>query len=103
MKKLLFFALAALLMMGASSCASQESDPDVAAAKALAQRVIPQQAKHFVFESLPAEANDFFTLRSEGGKIVIGGNNANSMAVDSTTTCATTATSTSAGSPGTKA
>ena len=82
MKKLLFFALAALLIIGASSsCASQESDPDVAAAKALAQRVIPQQAKHFVFESLPAEANDYFTLRSEGGKVVIGGNNANSMAV----------------------
>ena len=81
MKRILLFALSALLILGAGSCTPKETNADVAAAKALAQRVIPQQAKYFVFEALPAEANDYFTLRSEGGKIVIGGNNANSMAV----------------------
>ena len=74
------FILAILCLM--TGCqAQQDQSPDAAAARALAQRVIPAQAGHFVFETLPADTCDFFTLRSEGRKIVIGGNNANSMAV----------------------
>ena len=74
------FILAILCMM--TGCqAQQDQSPDATAARALAQRVIPDAARQFVFETLPADTCDFFTLRSEGRKIVIGGNNANSMAV----------------------
>ena len=82
MKKRILFSLAALLILCAvSSCSQADQSPDAAAARALAGRIIPGQARHFVFETLPADSCDFFTLRSEGNKIVIGGNNANSMAV----------------------
>ena len=82
MKKRILFSLAALLILCAvSSCSQAGQSPDAAAARALAGRIIPGQARHFVFETLPADSCDFFTLRSEGNKIVIGGNNANSMAV----------------------
>ena len=78
-----FYLLALSLLVLAAGCQTTPADenPSVSAAKALTKRVIPQQAKHFSFEALPADCSDYFTLRSEGGKIVIGGNNANSMAV----------------------
>ena len=84
MKRLLVsvLALAALLLMTSGCQTTPASDnPEVNAATALAHRIFPRQAGHFVFEALPAGASDYFTLRSEGRKIVIGGNNANSMAV----------------------
>ena len=74
------FVLAIFCLM--TGCTTQkDQSPDATAARALAQRVIPAQAGHFVFETLPADTCDYFTLRSEGRKVVIGGNNANSMAV----------------------
>ena len=82
MKNFTFIALTALLILSAG-CGSAQKDksPDAMAAKALASRVIPGQASSFVFETLPADTCDYFTLRSEGHKVVVGGNNANSMAV----------------------
>ena len=79
MKKLAILTISLILLAGCS--AQKDKSPDALAAKALAQRVIPQQAANFVFETLPADTCDFFTLRSEGRRIVIGGNDANSMAV----------------------
>ena len=81
MKKLLLFSLAALLLASTSCNGPKDNSADAAAARALAQRVIPSHAGHFAFETLPADTADFFTLRQEGRKVVIGGNNANSMAV----------------------
>ncbi|MBR1538117.1 MAG: alpha-N-acetylglucosaminidase [Bacteroidales bacterium] len=81
MRNFLILSLSALLLLSGCTSAQKDKSPYAMAAKALAQRVIPQSAAHFVFETLPADSCDFFTLRSEGRKIVIGGNNANSMAV----------------------
>ena len=82
MKNFILLALAALLTVGSvCSCAQKDDSADAAAARALTERIIPGSARSFVFETLPADTADFFTLRSEGRKIVIGGNNANSMAV----------------------
>ncbi|GHT16034.1 alpha-N-acetylglucosaminidase [Bacteroidia bacterium] len=48
----------------------------------LVQRLIPQQAGHFVFEQVgAADSVDWYELESRGGQIVIRGNNSNSMAV----------------------
>ena len=60
---------------------SDNTDPEVAAASALASRVLPAKADRFVFETIPAAEADFFTLRQDGRKVVIGGNNAGAMAV----------------------
>ncbi|MBQ5936012.1 MAG: alpha-N-acetylglucosaminidase [Bacteroidales bacterium] len=80
MKNLTILSISLVLLL--SGCSAQkDKSPDALAAKALAQRVIPAQAGHFVFETLPADTCDYFTLRSEGRKIVVGGNDANSMAV----------------------
>lgn len=69
--------------MTAVACSSPKSydSADSAAAAALAARVVPEAADHFVFETLPADSCDFFVLRQDGDRLVIGGNNANSMAV----------------------
>ena len=70
-----------LLLTAGCQSAPKDKSPDATAARALAQRVIPTHASHFAFETLPADTADYFTLRQEGRKVVIGGNNANSMAV----------------------
>ncbi len=80
MKNLTILSISLVLLLAGCS-AQKDKSPDALAAKALAQRVIPAQAGHFVFETLPADSCDYFTLRSEGRKIVVGGNDANSMAV----------------------
>jgi len=79
MKRILIPFVVLSLMAGCAAPKAQ--NPDTEAARALAQRVIPEQARNFSFEAAPADTCDYFTLRSEGRKIVIGGNNANSMAV----------------------
>ena len=81
MKKHILPLVLTILCLMTGCHAQKDQSPDATAARALAQRVIPAQAGHFVFETLPADTCDYFTLRSEGRKIVIGGNNANSMAV----------------------
>src|SRR5208283_809897 len=45
-------------------------------ARGLLQRVVPQQAKFFVVETIPAEnGQDVFEIESRAGKIVLRGNN----------------------------
>jgi alpha-N-acetylglucosaminidase len=54
----------------------------IMAAKGLTQRILPEWANRIDFKEIPREnGNDVFELTSSGDKIVIGGNNANSMAV----------------------
>lgn len=74
MKRL--FGLLAALSLVVCSC---NSDPDLRAAADLASRVIPKQASQIKFERIDSQ-KDVFSLESRGRKIVIGGNNANSMA-----------------------
>ena len=82
MKKVLALTvLTALFLTAGCGRVGHDGSPDAKAAADLAARVIPDAASHFSFETLPADTADFFTLRSEGSRIVIGGNNANSMAV----------------------
>ena len=80
MKRFFLFTLV-VAMLTAACGRTDDGTPDANAAAELAARVIPDAARHFVFETLPADTADFFTLRQEGGKVAIGGNNANSMAV----------------------
>lgn len=76
MKHLLGLGAALTLVICALSF---NTDPEIKAAKGLAKRVIPEQASNFKFVHF-SDTLDRFTLESKGGKIVIGGNNANSMA-----------------------
>lgn len=51
-------------------------------ARALAERVIPNHSKHFIFQEIESDGGkDIFEIESQNGKIVIRGNSANSMAV----------------------
>ena len=76
-----FLLAAALLVMAAACTPAGPEDPQEAAAKALAERVVgPKQARHFVFEKAEGEG-DFFRLEQRGGKLAVIGNDANSMAV----------------------
>jgi alpha-N-acetylglucosaminidase len=74
MKKLLVIALMA------SFCLSVSAD-DVSAFSALVNRIVPQHSSAIVIKRLPDKGYDYFQLSSLEGKLVIGGNNANSMAV----------------------
>ena len=82
MKHFLLLVLPVLLLtVGCTGKASHDGSPDAKNAAALAGRVIPGQANHFMFVTLPAGEIDYFTLESVGRQVVIGGNNANSMAM----------------------
>lgn len=61
----------------------QVPDADITAAKALAERIIPDRSTAFEFRKLKSgkKAADCFSLSSENGKIIVAGNNANSMAM----------------------
>ena len=81
MKKIIrLAAMVAAIALGAACCQTP-ADEQEAAAQALAQRVVGKKACKFVFQTAPADTADYFTLSQKGGKIVISGNNANSMAV----------------------
>ena len=54
---------------------------DVTAARDLARRVLGDRAGEFEFRLAPKGDADAFTISADGGKVVISGNNANSMAV----------------------
>jgi alpha-N-acetylglucosaminidase len=55
---------------------------DVAAAKALAQRVVPLYSSHIIFKKIPVDSDkDVFELESIKNNLVVKGNNANAMAV----------------------
>ena len=81
MKNLAFvLALATFLLAAGCNRPSHDGTPDAQAAAALAGRVIPGQAGHFTFKTLPADTCDYFVLEMDGSRVSIGGNNANSMA-----------------------
>jgi alpha-N-acetylglucosaminidase len=54
---------------------------NVSTFKALVARLMPDHAANIVGKQLPAKDQDYFTLSTEDGKVVVGGNDANSMAV----------------------
>lgn len=79
MKKIYtLIALCAVLCLG---CTRTEYEPDIVAMRGLVKRVVPQYAKNIVLERLPSDSVDRFELESKGRKLIIRGNNANSMAV----------------------
>ena len=79
MKKIYtLIALCAVLYLG---CTRTEYEPDIVAMQGLVNRVVPQYAKNIVLERLPSDSVDRFELESKGRKLIIRGNNANSMAV----------------------
>ncbi len=67
-----------VLMAG---CTHDDNDPEVAAMRQLVDRVVPEYSKHIVLERLDGDSVDRFELESKGLRLVIRGNNANSMAV----------------------
>ena len=75
------FILIAIVMLVAAVASAQ--DNDVEQARALARRLAPSgQLDKVEFQKTEADqGKDVFTLESRGGKVIIGGNNANSMAV----------------------
>jgi alpha-N-acetylglucosaminidase len=78
MKKLYFIAFLCCLLC--VSCAKKESDSDVVAMRGLVERVVPEYSKHIKLERLN-DTIDYFEIETDGRKLVIRGNNANSMAV----------------------
>ena len=76
MKRILTLTITWVLSVVAVMAATQTE-----VAMALTQRLSPRLAEKVIFEQLPADTCDYFTLRNQGDKVVIGGNNANAMAV----------------------
>ena len=74
MKKIICLCCSLLIVLSAAAS-------EVKSMRALLNRVLPEHQQHFVVKQLPNKGEDYFTLSSKNGKIVIGGNNANSMAV----------------------
>lgn len=76
--KHLFISLSIAIIAFASAMAS-----DLDQAQALAKRLSPQLEQKVIFEVITAASNgsDIFSIETRGDKVVIGGNNANSMAV----------------------
>ena len=74
MKKL-FFIASFFMLLGMTACSSK--DRNVLAVEQLTHRLIPQYADRFVFEIVPEEDRDYYSLESKDGKIHISGNNAN--------------------------
>ena len=72
--------LAALLLAGCQA-APQGDNPDTQAASALAHRLLGKAADRIEFRRMETDSADVFRLSSKGSRIVIEGNNANSMAV----------------------
>ncbi|MBQ2797704.1 MAG: alpha-N-acetylglucosaminidase [Tidjanibacter sp.] len=78
MKRLV--VLVALCLVATTTFAAK-TDKNIAAIEALAERIVPSVADNFEWRVLPAKGGDRWELSSEGGKIIIAGNNAGSMAV----------------------
>lgn len=78
----MIFPLVVLLLCFCSGAISQAAGDSVKEAQALAGRLFPGKADHFVFEERsPDQGKDVYELESKDGKIHIRGNSANSMAV----------------------
>ncbi|MBQ3354196.1 MAG: alpha-N-acetylglucosaminidase [Bacteroidales bacterium] len=78
MKRLFLFVL--LCSLFCVSCSKKESDPEVIAMRGLVNRVIPEFSDQIQLERLN-DTIDRYEFESVDNKIVIRGNNANSMAV----------------------
>ena len=80
MKYLLSVAIVLLSCLSASHAAKPA---DLAAVKGLLQRITPEHAAEFICESLPekSDSGDRFEIESRNGKIILRGNNANSLSV----------------------
>ena len=76
MKKILF-----LIIFHIGSLLTQAATRDTAEAYGLLRRIAPSLSSKVRFEQLKQEKKDVFELYSEGPRIVIRGNSANSMAV----------------------
>ncbi len=82
-----FLSIVAMIMasslVATFAAKPQVPDADIIAAKALAERIIPDRSTAFEFRKLKSgkKAADCFSLSSENGKIIVAGNNANSMAM----------------------
>ena len=75
------FIISAIVILMAVAVNANGND-DVEQATALAGRLSARLADKVEFRKMEAEqGKDAFTLESHGGKVIIGGNNANSMAV----------------------
>ena len=75
------FILSAIWLANISLCPAQTASPAAVAGQGLIGRVIPKQAGHFVAETVPADnGHDVFEVESHGGKIILWGNNAVSIA-----------------------
>lgn len=80
--KVIFLSLLSVLLVSACSLRTETvSDPQVAAAKALAERILPKQSRNIEFVTVPSDSSDCYTLEFKGRKLVISGNSALSMAV----------------------
>lgn len=73
--------IALCVFFGVSCNSPEDKDPELVAMRGLLSRVVPEHASRFVLERIAADSADVFELESVGRKIVIRGNNANSMAV----------------------
>ena len=75
--------LAVIVILAAISCSCGRSDhrPDTPAdnAAALASRLLPRQSRHIEFVQCDSP-DDFYSLETVDGRLIITGNNANSMA-----------------------
>jgi len=81
-RRLTFIIYMLTVTVIATAAINPEPREDVEQAMALARRLAPELGAKVVFHHIEAEAGkDVFTLESRGGKVIIGGNNANSMAV----------------------
>ena len=78
MKKVTLILILSMLAVLAS-CSSTKT-PDEIEAASLAERILPDHHRQFIFEQL-SDTTDVFEIESEGRKVVVRGNNANSMAV----------------------
>ena len=89
MKRL--YTLMVLCVALCVACTKTETDPEVIAMRGLVNRVVPEYSKNIVLERLETDSalfadgatacEDRFELESKGNKLIIRGNNANSMAV----------------------
>ena len=59
-------------------CQIRAEDTNITTMRKMTQRLFPQQASFFDFRLLNDTSTDTFTIKSEGNKIIISGNNANS-------------------------
>jgi alpha-N-acetylglucosaminidase len=75
MKKILSTLVLFIIALNTSA-----ADKNVTAMQKMVERLIPRYASSFVFVTQKNTASDCYSLKSEKGKIIISGNDANSMA-----------------------